>query len=175
MGGGVSVGAHRMGRVIDVNNALNGEGPFSPERSGGLPAGQLVDICFSGRFSKEEIKSMITGKGGMVAYLGTNDFRDICTRADADEPEARLIRDAAAYQISKEIAALAAVLKGRVDAIVLTGGMAYQTSHVEIIRERTEFLAPVHVYPGEDELKALAFNGLLALDGQIEVKEYSGS
>lgn len=174
MGGGVSVGAHRKGKVIDVNNALNGDGPFSPERSGGLPAGQLVDICFSGRYTKDEIKSMITGKGGMVAYLGTNDFRDICRRAEENDPEAKLIRDAAAYQISKEIAALAAVLKGEVDAIVLTGGMAYQTSHVALIRERTEFLAPVHVYPGEDELKALAFNGLMALNGQIEVRRYSG-
>ena len=175
MGGGVSVGAHKKGRVIDVNNALNGEGPFSPERSGGLPAGQLVDICFSGRYTRDEIKSMITGKGGMVAYLGTNDFRDICKRAEENDAEARLIRDAAAYQISKEIASLAAVLKGEVDAIVLTGGMAYQTSHVDIIRERTGFLAPVFIYPGEDELKALAFNGLMALNGQIEVKEYSGS
>ncbi|MFO7574479.1 MAG: butyrate kinase, partial [Bacteroidales bacterium] len=174
MGGGISVGAHRKGKVIDVNNALNGEGPFSPERSGGLPAGQLVDLCFSGRFTKEEIKSMITGKGGMVAYLGTNDFRDICSRADEGEPEAKLIRDAAAYQVSREIASLAAVLKGEVDAIILTGGMAYQTSHVDIIKERTGFLAPVYIYPGEDELKALAFNGLLALDGQIEVKDYSG-
>jgi butyrate kinase len=175
MGGGISVGAHRKGKVIDVNNALNGEGPFSPERSGGLPAGQLVDLCFSGRFNKDEIKSMITGKGGMVAYLGTNDFREICVRADDGDIEAKLIREAAAYQVSKEIASLSAVLKGEVDAIVLTGGMAYQTSYVEIIKERTGFLAPVYIYPGEDELKALAFNGLLALDGQIEVKNYSGS
>jgi butyrate kinase len=153
--------------VIDVNNALNGEGPFSPERSGGLPAGQLVDICVSGRHTKEELKAMITGKGGMVAYLGTNDFRDICNRADMGEPEAKLIRDAAAYQVSKEIGALAAVLKGSIDAIILTGGMAYQKSYVQIIREMISFMATVEVFPGEDELKALAFNGLLALDGVI--------
>ena len=172
MGGGISVGAHRKGRVIDVNNALNGEGPFSPERSGGLPAGQLVDICFSGRHTREELKAMITGKGGMVAYLGTNDFRDICNRADEGEPEAKLIRDAAAYQVSKEIGALAAVLKGSIDAIILTGGMAYQESYVQIIRDMTSFLAVIEVFPGEDELKALAFNGLMALDGAISPHIY---
>ncbi|MBE0675496.1 MAG: butyrate kinase, partial [Bacteroidales bacterium] len=172
MGGGISVGAHKRGRVIDVNNALNGDGPFSPERSGGLPAGQLVDICFSGKFSPEEIKSMITGKGGMVAYLGSNDFREICRKADEGEENFRLIRNAAAYQISKEIGAMATVLRGEVDAIILTGGMAYQESLVKIIGEMTGFIATIEVYPGEDELKALSFNGLLAVDGQIEIKMY---
>jgi len=172
MGGGISVGAHRRGRVVDVNNALNGDGPFSPERSGGLPAGQIVDLCFSGRFSKDELKAMITGKGGMVAYLGTNDFRDICRRAGEGEEMPLLILDAAAYQVSKEIGALATVLHGNVDAIILTGGMAYQEVFVNKIMEMTSFLAPVKVYPGEDELKALAFNGLLALDGLIQIKEY---
>lgn len=172
MGGGVSVGAHNKGRVIDVNNALNGDGPYSPERSGGLPAGQLVDLCFSGRLSKTDIKSMITGKGGMVAYLGTNDFKEACRRAEEGDSEAKLICDGAAYQIAKEIGSLATVLKGSVDAIILTGGMAYQKSHVGIIREMTSFIAEVVVYPGEDELKALAFNGLMAINGQIEIKQY---
>jgi butyrate kinase len=172
MGGGISVGAHRKGRVIDVNNALNGEGPYSPERSGGLPAGQLVDVCFSGKYTKDEVRSMITGKGGMVAYLGTNDFREVCRRAGEGDEKARLIRDGAAYQVAREIGALAAVLHGKVDAIILTGGMAYQESHVDIIRQMTSFIAKIAVYPGEDELKALAFNGLMALDNQIGIKTY---
>jgi len=173
MGGGISVGAHRKGRVVDVNNALNGDGPFSPERSGGLPSGQLAEICFSGRYTLADIKSMITGKGGMVAYLGTNSFRDVCRMADEGNPKAALIRDAASYQVAKEIGALAAVLKGKVDAIILTGGMAWQESHTEKIREMVRFIAEVVVYPGEDEIKSLVFNGLLALDGKIQVKTYT--
>jgi butyrate kinase len=172
MGGGVSVGAHKNGRVIDVNNALNGEGPFSPERSGGLPSGQLVDLCFSGRFSHAELMTMLHGKGGMVAYLGTNNFIEVCRRAEEGDPKALLIRNAVSYQIGKEIGALAAVLNGKVDAIILTGGMAYQEANIKSIRAMVEFIAEVVVYPGEDELKALAFNGLLALDGKIEIKDY---
>jgi butyrate kinase len=172
MGGGISVGAHKKGRVIDVNNALNGDGPFSPERSGGLPAGQLVDLCFSGRYSHSEILTMITGKGGMMAYLGTNDFIAICKRADNGESRAKLIRDAFTYQVGKEIGAMAAVLSGHVDAIILTGGIAHHTTTVKNIKSMVDFIAEVIVYPGEDELKALAFNGLLALDGKIEIKTY---
>jgi butyrate kinase len=172
MGGGISVGAHKKGRVIDVNNALNGDGPFSPERSGGLPSGQLTDICFSGRFTHDELKLMITGKGGMVAYLGTNDFIEVCRLAETGNEKANLIRDAASYQIGKEIGAMSAVLKGEVDAIILTGGMAFQTSNIETIKSMVGYIADVVVYPGEDELKALAFNGLLALDGKIEIKTY---
>jgi butyrate kinase len=173
MGGGISVGAHRRGRVVDVNNALNGDGPFSPERSGGLPAGQLIELCFSGRYTKDEMKSSVTGKGGMVAYLGTNNFMEICSRAENGDKEAKLIRDAASYQVAKEIGSMAAVLRGDVDAIILTGGMAYQDSHTSIVTNMVKFIAPVIIYPGEDELKALSFNGLLALRGEIEVKVYS--
>jgi butyrate kinase len=172
MGGGISVGAHRKGRIIDVNNALNGDGPFSPERSGGLPSGQLVDLCFSGKYSHQELKTMITGKGGIVAYLGTNNFIEANNMADNGDKKAVLIIEAIAYQISKEIGSAAAVLEGRVDAIILTGGLAYQESHVERIRRRVGFIAEVVVFPGEDEIKALAYNGLLALDGKIEIKEY---
>jgi butyrate kinase len=172
MGGGVSVGAHKNGRVIDVNNALNGDGPFSPERSGGLPSRQLVDLCFSGRFSYAELKEMITGKGGMVAYLGTNSFIEVCKMAEGGDKKAILIRKAASYQIGKEIGAMAAVLNGKVDAIILTGGMAFQDTNINDIRSMVSFIANVVVYPGEDELKALAFNGLLALDGKIEIKDY---
>jgi butyrate kinase len=173
LGGGISVGAHRKGRVVDVNNALDGDGPFSPERSGGLPAGQLAEACFSGKYSRNEIKSMITGRGGMVAYLGTNSFRDICSRAEAGDQDAGLIIDAAAYQVGKEIGALAAILEGTVDAIILTGGMAYQESFTEKIRRMTEFIARIVIYPGEDELRALAYNGLLVLDSKISPKEYN--
>jgi butyrate kinase len=173
MGGGVSVGAHKNGKVIDVNNALNGDGPFSPERSGGLPSGQLVDLCFSGRFTQVELKTMLTGKGGMIAYLGTNDFIEVCKMAENGDSKALLIRNAASYQVGKEIGAMAAVLNGKVDAIILTGGMAYQDANIREIRSMVDFIAEVVVYPGEDELKALAFNGLLALDGKIEIKTYS--
>jgi len=172
MGGGVSVGAHKNGKVIDVNNALNGDGPFSPERSGGLPAGQLVDLCFSERFSHDELMSMLTGKGGMMAYLGTNSFIEVCKMADEGDQVAILISKAASYQVGKEIGSMAAVLDGKVDAIILTGGMAHQDSYINYIRSMVSFISEVVVYPGEDELKALAFNGLLALDGKIEIKDY---
>ena len=173
MGGGISVGAHKNGKVIDVNNALNGDGPFSPERSGGLPAGQLVDLCFSGRFSHEEIKTMITGKGGMMAYLETNSFIEVCKMAEDGDTKAILIFNAASYQIGKEIGAMAAVLNGKVDAIILTGGMAYQEGFINKIKSMVGFIADIIVYPGEDEMKALAYNGLLALDGKIEIKIYN--
>jgi len=172
MGGGISVGAHRKGKVVDVNNALHGDGPFSPERSGGLPARQLIDLCFSGKYSYDELKQMITGKGGMLAYLGTNNFKQVCELADAGDKKAALIAEALAYQIVKEIGSMAAVLDGKVDAIILTGGLAYQDSHVERIRSKVEFIAKVVVYPGEDEIRALAFNGLLALDGKIGISQY---
>jgi butyrate kinase len=172
MGGGVSVGAHLKGKVVDVNNALDGDGPFSPERAGGLPSGQLAELCFSGKLSHCEVKSMLTGKGGMVAYLGTNSFIEVCKMASNGDKKAILIIDAASYQISKQIGAMAAVLQGNVDAIILTGGLAYEEDFVNSIKNRIVFIAPVKVYPGEDEMKALAFNGLLALDGKIEIKNY---
>lgn len=172
MGGGISVGAHLKGRVVDVNNALNGDGPMSPERSGGLPSGQLADLCFSGRYTHKEIKSMITGSGGMVAYMGINSFIEAEKMAENGDPRAKLIRHAISYQIGKEIGSAAAVLHGNVDAIILTGGLAFDSENVKIIRGMVEFIARVVVYPGEDELKSLAFNGLLALDGKIEVKNY---
>jgi butyrate kinase len=172
LGGGISVGAHRKGKVVDVNNALDGDGPFSPERSGGLPSGQLADLCFSGKYTHEEVKSMITGKGGMVAYLGTNNYKEVSRMADEGNKKATLIRDAASYQIGKEIGSMAAVLSGKVDAIIITGGMAYQEYLVNQVKSMIHFLAPVVVYPGEDEIKSLAFNGLMALNGKIEVKTY---
>jgi len=172
MGGGISVGAHRKGRVIDVNNAFNGEGPFSPERSGTLPNGQLVDLCFSGEKTQEEIHAMLIGKGGMVAYLGTNDFRELCKRAVEGDEKARLIQEAASYQIGKEIGSMAAALNCELDAIILTGGMAYQELNTDYIRTMVGSLAEIVIYPGEDELKALAYNGLMVLNGRIEPKVY---
>lgn len=173
MGGGISVGAHRKGKVIDVNNALSGEGPFSPERSGGLPSLPLTELCFSGKYSFQEIKSMLVGKGGMMAYLGTNDFREICRNAEKGDEYSALIRDSASYQVAKEISAMAAVLKGRVDAIILTGGMAYQDTAVEYISSMVSFISKVVTFPGEDELRALALNGLMAIKGDIAIKEYT--
>ena len=172
MGGGISIGAHRRGRVIDVNNALNGDGPFSPERSGSLPVGQLADICFSGKYTQAEVESMIKGNGGMMAYLGTNDFREICRRISEGDSEALGVQQAASYQIAKDIGAAASVLKGEVDAIILTGGLAYQPINTDYISSMVSWIAEVIIYPGEDELRALAYNGQMVLDGTAEVKEY---
>lgn len=174
MGGGISVGAHRKGRVVDVNNALNGDGPFSPERSGGLPAAQLVALCFTGNRSHDDVKSMLAGKGGMVAYLGTNSFEEASRRAGEGDANAALIIEGCSYQTAKEIGGMAAVLKGEVDAIVLTGGLAYDSAHVNRIAEMVSKIAPLFVYPGEDELQALAFNGYLAVTGRIKVRKYLG-
>ncbi|WP_291569637.1 butyrate kinase [Clostridium sp. UBA4548] len=172
LGGGISVGAHKAGRVVDVNNALDGEGPFSPERSGGVPVGDLVKLCFSGKYSEAEIKKMITGKGGIVAYLGTNDAKAVDERAAAGDAEAKLIYDAMGYQVAKEIGKCAAVLSGKVDAIILTGGIAYSKNLVNYIKERVEFISQVVVYPGEDEILALAEGGLRVLRGEEAAKEY---
>lgn len=171
LGGGISVGAHCKGKVIDVNNALDGEGPFSPERSGTLPTGQLTKLCFSSEKSYEEVGKMIKGEGGIVAYLGTNDTREIGERA-ASEPLCRMILDAMSYQIGKTIGAMAAVLKGNVDAILITGGIAYSKIVTENINEMVSFIAPVCIYPGEDEMRALAINGLMVLKHEITAKEY---
>ncbi len=172
LGGGISVGAHHKSRVIDVNQALDGEGPFSPERTGTLPVGALVDLCFSGKYTKEKIKKMITGKGGLVAYLCTNDAYEVEKRAKAGDKKAQLIQDAMAYQVAKEIGAMSTVLKGEVDAILLTGGIAYGKPFVEAVSERVRHIAPVYVYPGEDEMRALAMNGLMVFNGEEEALTY---
>lgn len=172
MGGGVSVGAHTKGRIIDVNNALDGEGPYSPERSGGVPIGDLVKMCFSGKYTQDEIKKKITGKGGFVAYLGTNNALEVENAALAGEPKAKLIHDAMGYQVAKEIGKCATVLCGKVDAIILTGGMAYGKPMVQVISERVSFIAPIVVYPGEDELLALAQGAIRVLSGEEEAKIY---
>ncbi|OFX80020.1 MAG: butyrate kinase [Bacteroidetes bacterium GWE2_29_8] len=167
LGGGISVGAHRKGRVIDVNQALDGEGPFSPERSGTLPSGALAKACFSGKYTLDQIKKMITGQGGFVAYLGTNDAYEVEKKAEAGEPKAILIHQAMAYQVSKEIGACYAVLDCEVDAIILTGGIAYDKKFVDYIKNKIKKMAPLIVYPGEDEMKSLAENGLMVLTGEV--------
>ncbi|MFT8343581.1 butyrate kinase [Clostridium beijerinckii] len=172
MGGGVSVGAHKNGRIIDVNNALDGEGAFSPERSGGIPSGDLARMCFSGEYTLEEILKKITGKGGFVAYLDTNDGRIVRQLASEGDMKAKLVYEAMGYQVAKDIGAAAAVLCGKVDAIILTGGIAYEKMMVDIIKEKVEFIASITVYPGEDEMLALAQGALRVLNGQEEVKEY---
>lgn len=173
LGGGVSIGAHNNGRVVDANNALDGEGPFSPERSGTLPAGQLVDMCFSNKYSKDEIKKMITGEGGFVAYLGTNDARDVEMAVNEGDERAIFYHNALAYQVSKAIGEMATVLKGRVDGILITGGMAYDKTLMSLIRERVDFISQVYIYPGQDEMKALAMNALNVVRGEAKVRVYA--
>ncbi len=172
LGGGISVGAHCKGRVVDVNQALDGDGPFSPERTGSLPVGALVKMCFSGKYTEKQIKKMITGKGGLVAYLGTNDAYEVEKRAQAGDEKAKLIYEAMAYQVAKEIGAMSTVLKGKVDAILLTGGIAYGKPFVDNLTERIRHISPVYVYPGEDEMRALAMNGLMVMKGETEPLVY---
>ena len=172
MGGGVSVGAHKKGKVVDVNNALDGDGPFSPERAGGAPVGDLVKMCFSGKYSEKEVYSKLVGKGGCVAYLNTNDFRDVLKLSEEGNKEAQLIYDAFIYQVAKEIGAMATVLEGNVDKIILTGGMAYSEKVVGDITKRVGWISEVKTYPGEDELLALAQGAIRVLDGEEKAKEY---
>ena len=173
LGGGISIGAHRHGRVVEVNNAFDGEGPFSPERAGTLPAGSLIDLCFSGRYTKTELKQRISGKAGLAAHLGTTNILEIIDRIDSGDEYARLVLDAMIYQVARGIGSLGPVFCGRVDAILLTGGIAYSDYVVGRIRRQVEYLAPVVVYPGEDELEALAANALGALRGTIPVKTFT--
>jgi butyrate kinase len=174
LGGGISVGAHKRGRVVDVNNALDGDGPFSPERSGGLPAGQLARLCFSGKYTPDEVKKLIKGHGGLMAYLDTNDGREIEERIRQGDAHAQEVYEAMAYQVAKEIGALATVLQGDIDAIVITGGLAYDTGFVGWIEDRVKFLAPVKLVPGEDEMIALLEGALPVLRGEEKAKEYRG-
>ena len=172
LGGGISVAAHEHGRAVDVNNALDGEGPFSPERAGSLPARDLVDMCFSGKYSKEEIVKMLSGKGGVVAHLGTTDMIQVGKMIEAGDEHAKLVIDAMIYHIAKAIAEKGAVLCGNIDAIIITGGIAYWDYLVEELKKRVSWMAPFQVYPGEDEMSALAANAAAALNEEVEVKKY---
>ncbi len=173
LGGGISVGAHRKGRVVDVNNAFDGEGPFSPERSGTLPVGQVISLCMSGKFTEAQIRRMVVGEGGYVAYLGTNNARQVKEMAEAGNEKAALIQEALLYQVAKIIGEMAVVLEGAVDGILLTGGLAYNPQVEDYIRKKAGFIAPVFNYPGEDELEALAMNALRVASGEVEVMEYN--
>ncbi len=172
LGGGISVAAHDHGRAVDVNNALDGEGPFSPERAGSLPAKALVNLCFSGEYTKDEILKMISGKGGVFSHLGTTDMIEAEKMMNNGDEHAKLVINAMIYHIAKAIAEKGAVLCGKIDAIIITGGIAYWKYMTDELEKRIGWMAPVHIYPGEDEMSALAENAFAALNGNIEVKKY---
>ncbi len=173
IGGGVTVSLHSKGRVIDTFCGLGGDGTFSPERAGRIAANSLVDICFSGEYTRKEVHRMITGGGGIIAHLGTHSVREIMQRIEEEgDSEAKLIIDAFCYNIAKDIGSLATVVGGDVDGIILTGGVAHSKYITSEIEKRCKFIAPVHVYAGENELNSLASNALLVLQGEVVAKEY---
>jgi len=172
MGGGISVGVHKYGKVVDVNNALNGDGPFAPTRSGHLPVWSLVELAFSGKYTEEQLKRKIWSDGGMSAYLGTSDMREVKRRIAEGDSTARLVYEAMAYQVAKEIGAFATVLEGHVDGIVLSGGLARDEDFVGMITERVEFIAPLMIYPGSDEMRALDMGAVRVLKGEEDALEY---
>ncbi len=172
LGGGITVGAHKKGMVVDVNQGLDGDGPFSPERSGTLPVADLTRLCFSGKYKEKEVLKMITGKGGLVAYLETNSAYEVEQRAAAGDEYAKYIYDGMAYQIAKEVGSMVAVLRGELDGILITGGIAHDKYFVNQIISYVHRFAPVHVYPGEDEMLALAMNGYRLMNGEAEARKY---
>lgn len=172
MGGGVSVGAHENGRVIDVFSAFDGDGAFSPERAGGVPCGALVKMCYSGKYTEKEVYGKLIGKGGFNAYLGTNDMREVSRRANEGDEKAKEAKEAFLLQVSKDIGSMACVLNGKVDRIIVTGGIAYGEDIVATLRERAEWIAPFTVYPGEDELLALAQGALRVMRNEEKPMEY---
>ena len=174
LGGGISVGAHKNGKIIEVNNALNGDGPFAPTRSGKVPAIDLIEMCFSGKYSEEELKELITKKGGLVSHLGTSDARDVVKMIAEGNEYAKLVYDAMIYQVAKEIGAQSVVLKGKVDAIILTGGMAYDEYFIKTLKEYISFIGKVVIIPGEEEMQALSNGVLRVLNGEEKAQEYTG-
>lgn len=172
LGGGISVGAHRKGKVIDVNNALNGDGPFSPERAGTVPADQLVELCFSGRYTQREIKRMLNGKGGLAALVNTTDVAKVAEKAERGREPYKLALDAMLYNVAKDVGARAVALRGKVDAIIITGGIAHSEYCIKGLSKWIEWIAPIVVRAGEDELDALAFNAYGAMTGSIPIMKY---
>lgn len=172
LGGGISVAPIEKGKIVDVNNANDG-GPFSPERTGSLPNKALIHLCYSGKYSEKELIKLITHQGGLVSYLGTNDLREVIKMIEKGNNYAQLIFEGMCYQIAKEIGAMATVLKGKVEAIILTGGMAHNEILVKKIKNRVGWIAPLVVYPGEEEMKALAQSAIRVINGVEEVKTYS--
>ena len=175
LGGGISVGAHCRGRVVDVNNALGGEGPFTPERAGTLPAMQLVELCFSGRYTLRQVKQMVCGRGGLAAWLGSNDMITISARAEAGEEPYKTVVSAMMYAVAKQVGSMYVALGGKADYIIVTGGIAHSEHCVGLLRPQVDYMAPVVVMPGENEMLSLAFNALGALRGELEVMEYTGA
>jgi len=174
LGGGISVGAHRKGRIVDVNNALNGDGPIAPERAGTIPAMQLAKLCFSGKYTYEQIRKMLTGKGGMVAHIGTNSFMEVSRMVKSGDPKATAIYNAMAYTIAKQIGATAAVLCGQIDGILFTGGISHNKPFIDLITEYIGFLGSCYTYAGEDEMSALAHNAYCVLTGEEVPQTYVG-
>lgn len=172
LGGGITVGVHKKGRVIDVNNALDGDGPMSPERSGSVPIGPLYRLAFSGQYTLEEIQRMNIGEGGLVGYLGTNDAREVVQRIEEGDEYATLVYEAMIAQIAKEIGAATTVVEGQFDAILITGGLAYEPYLINRLKKRISFLGPIHVYPGENEMEALALGVLRVLTCEESAKLY---
>ena len=178
MGGGISVTAHRRGKMVDVNQALDGTGPFSPERAGGLPVGDVARMCFGIHpyeglhLTYAEMFKKIAGQGGLVAHLGTNDAVEVEERIASGDSRAKLIYEAMAYQVAKEVGAMATVLKGRVDAVIFTGGLAHSKMLLAWIEERVAWIGPVLIYPGEDEMLALAQGALRVLGGEERARTY---
>ena len=175
LGGGISVGAHKKGKIIDVNNALDGDGPFSPERAGTIPAGDLVKLCFSGEYSKAEILKLLTGGGGLYAYLGTTNVIEIEKRIVAGDKEAAEVFEAMIYQVAKEIGACAAVLEGEVDAIALTGSLVYSERLLTSLKRKVSFIAPIYLNPGENEMEALADAAMRFFNKEEELSIYRGN
>jgi butyrate kinase len=172
LGGGISIGAHRNGRVVDVNHAIGGEGPFSPERAGSVPVIDAVRLAYSGKYTEKEFTKMLIGHGGLCAHLGTNNAYEVEQRVKKGDAHATMIYEAMAFQVAKFIGTMAVVLKGQVDGILITGGIAYDKWFVEKMREYAGWLAPFFIYPGENEMEALAMNAWRAIHGEVEVKEY---
>ncbi len=172
LGGGISVGLHRKGRVIDVNNALGGDGPFSPERTGTIPTYPLVDLCFSGDYTKEEVKKLLVGQGGLVSYLGTNNGVEIEKRINEGDSEAQFYYEAMGYNVVKEVGAMYFACKGRVDAVLITGGLAHSNYFTDYLKVYIEKTVPVYIYPGEDEMRALAEGTLRVLRKEERLQAY---
>ncbi len=172
LGGGISIAAHEQGRAVDANNALSGDGPFSPERTGTLPMSDIIHMCYTSGLTEQQMIKKITSQGGLLAHLGTNDFRIIRDRIDAGDEKAKLLISSLIWNVAKAIAAEGAVLCGKIDAIILTGGMCFSTYLVKELKRRISYLAPVVVYPGQDEMLALTENAVAALEGKQEIKVY---
>lgn len=170
IGGGISIGAHEKGKVIDVNNVIDGDGPMAPTRAGSIPVEAVIDLCFSGKYTRTELKEYVSQRAGLTDYLGTSDVRDVQEMMEQGNEQAKMLYEAMAYQICKNVGAMATVLKGKIDAIVVTGGVAYSKQFVRLLKERIDFLGEVIVIPGEEEMLALAEGALRVLTGEEEAK-----